>query len=248
MATARGLLRMLAAMRAPCSVNARTCLENLSFPKDVTFRSCDGGLLNWWPSKGTVQLQGAVKAKSKLEKAITGGAATTTGEAAQPSPFPPHRPKHIFVVHGHDSDARDQLELALHRLGLQPFILMNSSGGGKTIIEALEGQIGHDYTSDFGIVLITPADFRYSKKNADKKVKPPAPQNVILEAGMLLASLTRLRMAIVVKGHLEMPSDLQGIIHLAYNDHVKEIIPKLCQRLKEAGFDLETNQIAAAAQ
>ncbi|MGB7769999.1 MAG: nucleotide-binding protein [Verrucomicrobiia bacterium] len=213
-----------------------------------TFRSSDGGVLNWWPSKGTVQLQGQEKAKSKLANAIAGGTATTAGDAAQPVAVAPHTPKHIFIVHGHDSDARDQLELALHRLGLKPFILMNSSGGGKTIIEALEGQIGRDFTSDFGIVLMTPDDFGYSKKDGDKKVEPRARQNVILEGGMLLASLTRARMAIIVKGHLEMPSDLQGVIHLAYNDHVKEIIPKLCQRLKEAGFDLQPNQIAAAAQ
>ena len=95
---------------------------------------------------------------------------------------------------------------------------------------------------------MTPDDFGYSKKDGDKKVEPRARQNVVLEAGMLLASLTRLRMAIIVKGHLEMPSDLQGVIHLAYNDHVKEIIPKLCQRLKEAGFDLQPIQIAAAVQ
>jgi predicted nucleotide-binding protein len=213
-----------------------------------TFRSGEGGVLNWWPSKGTIQLQGQDKARAKLNKAIAGDAGTNVGEVAKPTPPSPHTPKHIFIVHGHDSDARDQLELALHRLGLKPFILMNSSGGGKTIIEALEGQIGRDFTSDFGIVLMTPDDFGYSKKDGDKKVEPRARQNVILEAGMLLASLTRSQMAIIVKGHLEMPSDLQGVIHLAYNDHVKEIIPKLCQRLKEAGFDLEPNQIAAAAQ
>ena len=46
---------------------------------------------------------------------------------------------------------------------------MNSGGGGKTIIEALEGQIGRDFTSDFGIVLMTPDDFGYSKKDGDKK-------------------------------------------------------------------------------
>jgi predicted nucleotide-binding protein len=95
---------------------------------------------------------------------------------------------------------------------------------------------------------MTPDDFGYSKKDGDTEIEPRARQNVILEAGMLLASLTRSRMAIIVKGHLEMPSDLQGIIHLAYNDHVREIIPKLCQRLKEEGFDLEANQIAAATQ
>jgi predicted nucleotide-binding protein len=65
---------------------------------------------------------------------------------------------------------------------------------------------------------------------------------------MLLASLTRRRMAIVIKGHLEVPSDLQGIIHFGYNDHIKEIIPKLCQRLQEAGFRIDPSKVAAAAQ
>jgi predicted nucleotide-binding protein len=213
-----------------------------------TFRSGEGGVLNWWPSRGTINLQGQDKSKSRIEKAIAESAIIPSSEPAASTVEPASEEKQIFIVHGHDSDARDQLELALHRLGLKPFILMNTSGGGKTIIEALEGQIGRDYTSDFGIVLMTPDDFGYSKKDGDKKVEPRARQNVVLEAGMLLASLTRSRMAIVVKGHLEMPSDLQGVIHLAYNDHVKEIIPKLCQRLKEAGFDLQPNQIAAAAQ
>ncbi len=211
------------------------------------FRSGGGGVLNWWPSKGTVQIQGKENAKAKITAALSGGA-VAPAETGQPAKAGTTALKHIFIVHGHDSDARDQLELALHRLGLKPFILMNSSGGGKTIIEALEGQIGRDFRSDFGIVLMTPDDFGYAKKDGEKKVEPRARQNVILESGMLLASLTRARMAILVKGHLEMPSDLQGIIHLAYNDHVKEVIPKLCQRLKEVGFDIDPNQIAAATQ
>lgn len=213
-----------------------------------SFRSKEGGVLNWWPSTSTIAPQGEAGAKAKLEAALEAPATNQTAGAMLSSQSAARKPKQIFIVHGHDSDARDQLELALHRLGLKPFILMNSSGGGRTIIEALEGQIGRDYTSDFGIVLMTPDDFGYSKRDGDKKVEPRARQNVILEAGMLLASLTRSRMAIIVKGHLEMPSDLQGIIYHAYNDHVKEIIPKLCQRLKEAGFDLEPNQIAAATQ
>jgi predicted nucleotide-binding protein len=65
---------------------------------------------------------------------------------------------------------------------------------------------------------------------------------------MLLSSLTRSRIAIVVKGHIGIPSDLEGIIRFGYNDHVKEIVPKLCQRLNEAGFDLNLGQIASAAR
>jgi predicted nucleotide-binding protein len=41
---------------------------------------------------------------------------------------------------------------------------MNSGGGGQTIIEAIEGEIGKDYSGDFGIVLMTPDDVGYSKK------------------------------------------------------------------------------------
>jgi hypothetical protein len=36
----------------------------------------------------------------------------------------------IFVVHGRDHTARDQLELILHRLGLAPYVLQVTGGGG----------------------------------------------------------------------------------------------------------------------
>jgi len=207
-----------------------------------TFTSNQGGVLNWWKSTRTVQIQGKGIAKAALESAIE------SGKTLEEYSAPAQAARQIFIVHGHDTDARDQLELVLHRLGLEPFVLMNSSGEGKTIIEALEGKIGRDYSSDFGIVLMTPDDIGYSKKDGAEKAEPRARQNVILETGMLLSSLTRARMAIVVKGHVEIPSDLQGIIRFGYNDHVKEIVPKLCQRLKEAGFDLNPAQIASAAQ
>ena len=209
------------------------------------FRETDGGILNWWPSTGTVQFQGTAAVKERFGLVLN---TETTATSPQAAGQPASTGQQIFIVHGHDAEARDQLELALRRLGLEPFILINTSGGGKTIIEALEGQIGRDYSSAFGIVLMTPDDFGYSKKDGADRAEPRARQNVILEAGMLLSSLTRTRMAIVVKGHLEMPSDLQGVIHLGFNDHIKEIIPKLCQRLKEVGFYLDTNKIAAAAQ
>jgi predicted nucleotide-binding protein len=210
-----------------------------------SFRSEDGGILNFWSSTGTIQLQGKEDAKAELEAAIFGAAPIAERVVAA---VPPRDNRQIFIVHGHDSEARDQLELALRRLGLEPFVLMNTSGGGKTIIEALEGKIGRDYSSDFGIVLMTPDDVGYAKKDGPDRAEPRARQNVVLETGMLLSSLTRERIAIVVKGHVEIPSDLQGIIRFNYNDHVREIIPKLCQRLKEADFNLDPGQIAAASQ
>ena len=209
----------------------------------ATFRSKDGGVLNWWPSTGTIQCQGSAQARAELEAAFS-----KVHEAKPAKPSSTKTLRQIFIVHGHDSEARDQLELVLHRLGLEPFVLMNTSGEGKTLIEALEGKIGRDYSADFGIVLMTPDDIGYSVSEGAARAEPRARQNVVLETGMLLSSLTRARMAIVVKGHLELPSDLEGIIRFGYNRHVKEIVPKLSQRLKEVGFDLEPKQIAAASQ
>jgi predicted nucleotide-binding protein len=151
----------------------------------------------------------------------------------------------IFVVHGHDTDAREQLELALRRLGLDPFVLMNSSGGGDTIIEALEKRIGKRYTSDFGIVLFTPDDVGYAKNSPDK-ADARARQNVVLEAGMLVASLTRARVAFIVKGHVEMPSDLHGVIYAHFNTHVREALPKVIARMQEAGISIDAAKIALA--
>ena len=213
----------------------------------LRFRTAKGGgVLSWWPNTGTYSVQGKDEGKRLLETALAIERPDASVDRPQPvvDDKPPGR--RIFVVHGHDRDACDQLELALHRLRLEPFILMNTSGNGRTIIEALEGSIGREYTSDFGIVLFTPDDVGYAKEDGETKAEPRVRQNVVLETGMLLASLTRERMAILVKGHVEMPSDLQGIIQLRYNDRIAEVIPKLCARLREAGIELSQEAITAA--
>lgn len=210
------------------------------------FRTRNKAVLNWWETKGTILIQGKEQARQELESAFDSVAGhQPVKQVVSVDTSPPKG--HIFIVHGHDLNARDQLELVLHRLGLQPFILMNSSGGGKTIIESLEGHIGRDFSSDFGIVLMTPDDVGYGKNDGPEKAEPRARQNVILETGMLLSSLTRGRMALIAKGHLELPSDLQGIIQLRYNDHIREIVPKLCQRLKEGGFEIDASDISSAS-
>jgi len=63
---------------------------------------------------------------------------------------------------------------------------------------------------------------------------------------MLLASLTRERMALLTKGHMEIPSDLQGLIRYGFNSHVREVMPKLCARLQEVGFELDPGRISEA--
>src|SRR5690606_18600059 len=193
------------------------------------FRAKTGEILCWWPGTGSLVVQGANR--EDFEAAL---ARALNETLAQPE-VSGRRSASIFVVHGHDRDARDQLELILRRLGLEPFILQNEDGGGMTIVEALEQSIYQD--SAFGVILMTPDDFGYAKAETDADRRPRARQNVILELGMIVASLGRSRMAILQKGALERPSDTDGILRIEFNDHVREAVPKLVQRLQAAGFE-----------
>ena len=124
------------------------------------FRSEDGAILNWWPSTGTLQVQGPKVTSTKLREALSGSLADAPPTSVEPgsraadgdSPFqsPNADPtstssgqesKRVFVVYGHDDVACEQLELVLHRLDLDPFVLGNTSGSGLTIIEALEREL-----------------------------------------------------------------------------------------------------------
>lgn len=204
------------------------------------FRARSGEILNWWPKKGTLQFQG--KNLDSFEAKML--AVLQDGSSNQRRTN--HSNPKIFVVHGHDDEARDQLELVLMRLGLQAFILQNSDSEGKTIIEALEKHIQSD--SDAGIVLLTPDDFGYPKSKTDADRLPRARQNVILEMGMILSALGRDRMVILKKGALEIPSDVSGIIYVEFNTHVKEVAPKIAQRMQSMGFNIDPQKIAAASQ
>lgn len=156
--------------------------------------------------------------------------------------------KRIFVVHGHDDKARMELQLALLHLGLEPFVLANTSGASLTIIEALEKEIGPGSGRiRYGIVLLTPDDLGYSAAVAPEQAKPRARQNVILEMGMLMSAIGRQNVAILMKGNLEIPSDASGILRIQFESHVKETITKLCDHLMQAGFQLEPGNIVKAA-
>lgn len=160
--------------------------------------------MNWFPATGRINFQGPAAAREKLQQSFDGSSPVATSPTTAVSPAQAKVQEKVFVVHGHDTVAREQLELVLHKLGLDPFVLANTGGGGMTIIEALESEIGgHPDAARFGIVLMTPDDVGYSKRDGDAKAEPRARQNVVLEMGMLISSLSRPNVAILKKGHLD---------------------------------------------
>lgn len=222
-------------------------------------KTTEGAVINWFTSTGTVNVQGKPAAKKQFEDAW----AAYEGNSAEPSasgdpsgemppPDSPQNPssasKKVFIVHGHDDSAREQLELVLHKLGLDPFVLANTSGGGLTLIESLENEFNPGANqARFGIVLMTPDDMGYAKTDSSDNVQPRPRQNVVLEMGMLISAVGRGNVAILKKGHVEVPSDAQGILYIPFNDHVKETVPKLTDRLRAAGFVLNPDNITRAS-
>lgn len=100
----------------------------------------------------------------------------------------------------------------IKNLGLEPIILHLQASSGRTIIEKIE----HYSNVGFGIVLYTPCDV--GAKVGVMRSSYRARQNVVFEHGYLIGKLGRPRVAAVVKGQVETPNDISGVVYIALDD------------------------------
>jgi predicted nucleotide-binding protein len=199
--------------------------------------------LRWWPGTGTLAFQGREPGKTSLLDAVL--RALADDENSKPYVKKSSGDKRIFVVHGHDMRSLERLELILRRLDLDPYMLIKDAGSGGTLIEELEGKIGKEGTSVFGIVIMTPDDIGYAVADGSGKARNRARQNVILEMGMMLASLTRKNVAILRHVSIEQPSDADGIKYIPFEKDINECTQQLVQRLINSGFEIDPKRLAA---
>ena len=186
----------------------------------------NGCIINCWDS-GKVNTQG--KNTVEIDQLLTGKIATPTLN------------KKVFVVYGHDNNARTQLEAMLRRWDLEPLIIDQLASKGQTIIEKLEEYTGQ---ANFGIVLATPDDVGYAKDHEDYK-KFRARQNVVLELGMLLAKIGRSKVAILLSqaDKMERPSDIDGLIYIPFSNNVEEGKVSLAKELKRNGYTIDIENL-----
>jgi len=142
----------------------------------------------------------------------------------------------VFIVHGHDETAKNELFVLLTYMGLKPRILKEEADEGKTIIEKLE-----DYSSNVGyaIILLTPDDVGGKDTSS---LKPRARQNVILELGYFMGKIDRRRILCLIRGRdteapLEIPSDTLGIVTHRFTQKVEECSKELYRSLRAAGYN-----------
>lgn len=187
----------------------------------TTLRLANGCLVHCW-DKGTISCQG--KNVEQVNAILF---------AANEMPIPNWK---VFVVYGHDTNARTQLEAMLRRWDLEPLILDQLISSGQTVIEKLE-----EYTqqANFGIVLATPDDIDYPKDDESKK-QFRVRQNVVLELGMLLSKIGREKVAILLSQaeHMEKPSDIAGLIYIPFMDNVEETKLSLAKEMQSNGYSI----------
>jgi predicted nucleotide-binding protein len=202
-------------------------------------RFTNGSLVNVFDS-GAITPQGKdielVKQLLGLEPGKNGGTAPPLAAAKAPAN------NKVFVVYGHDEQARARLDAMLRRWGLEPLILDQLPSEGQTIIEKLEKYTGE---AKFGVVLATPDDEGFRRNHPDEKALR-ARQNVVLELGMLLSTLGRSKVAILLhqQENMERPSDIQGLIYIPFKDNLeKDAGLLLAKEMSAAGYQIDVARV-----
>jgi predicted nucleotide-binding protein len=139
--------------------------------------------------------------------------------------------KQIFIVHGHDEHTKNDVKEYISELGLDPIILQSRASSGRTIIENIE----HYSVVGYAIVLYTECDIGAKRDTTSFKWR--ARQNVVFEHGYMNAKLGRNRVAALVKGDVEIPNDIRGLVYIIF-DSDEEWKSALATELTSAGYSL----------
>lgn len=143
----------------------------------------------------------------------------------------------VFIVHGQDETAKLDVARFVEKLGFEAIILHEQVSSGKTIIEKIEefSNVG------FGLVLYTPCDIG-ARKGDEMNLQARGRQNVVFEHGYLIAKLGRRNVCALVKGKIEIPNDISGVVYVPMDDH-KAWKLEIAKELRNAGYDVDMNLI-----
>lgn len=144
----------------------------------------------------------------------------------------------IFLVHGHNNEAKETVARFLEGLGLKVTILHEQPDRGLTIIEKFE-----HYAPPVGyaVVLLMGDDVGADLAKPDDR-NARARQNVVLELGYFLGKLGRNRVCSLLEEGVEIPSDLGGVLYVPFNKAGAWKL-RLAQEIKAAGIELDLDRI-----
>ncbi len=128
----------------------------------------------------------------------------------------PKKKNKVFIVHGRDNEAKQEIARHIESLGLEAIILHEQASSGMTIIEKIEHYSGE---ADFALVLYTACDKGRGVHENNVPPKLRARQNVVFEHGYLMAKLGRRNVTALVKGDIETPNDISGVVYVGMDSY-----------------------------
>lgn len=145
--------------------------------------------------------------------------------------------KKVFIVHGHDNEAKQELARVLEKSDFEAIILHEQPNSGKTIIEKIER-----YTDvGYAIVLYTECDKGRDKNVPIEQEKSRARQNVVFEHGYLIAKLGRDHVCALVKGDVETPGDISGVVYVPMDENGAWKM-QLAKDMQDVGLPVDMNK------
>ncbi|MFZ3326146.1 MAG: nucleotide-binding protein, partial [Methylocella sp.] len=145
----------------------------------------------------------------------------------------------VFLVHGRDNDAKNEVARFLGKIGLEEIILHERPNSGRHLLTKFQEE---SEGASFAVVLITPDDEGGLSGEAPRK---RARQNVVFELGFFIGKLGAARVAPLVKGDVEKPSDFDGVGYITL-DPAGAWKGLLARELKAAKVPFEAEKVFEA--
>ena len=142
----------------------------------------------------------------------------------------------VFIVHGHDNEAKQELARTLEHGGFDAIILHEQPDFGRTIIEKIERFADVCYA----VVLYTECDLGRDKNDSVDNERYRARQNVVFEHGYLIGKLRRDHVTALVKGDVETPGDISGVVYTEM-DKAGAWKMQLARNMQDVGLDIDMN-------
>ena len=142
----------------------------------------------------------------------------------------------VFIVHGHDNETKQEVARFIDSLGLESIILHEKASSGMTIIEKIEY---YSDESDFAIVLYTACDKGRGVNETKVPARNRARQNVVFEHGYLMAKLGRKNVCALVKGEIETPNDISGVVYVS-KDYAGAWKIDISKELEACGYQINS--------
>jgi predicted nucleotide-binding protein len=141
----------------------------------------------------------------------------------------------VFIAHGRDNEAKQEVARFIESIGLQAIILHEQASTGMTIIEKIERYSGD---ADFALVLYTPCDLGRGVHETNVPARSRAQQNVVFEHGYLMAKLGRENVCALVKEEIETPNDISGVVYVGF-DVQGSWKTEVAMELKACGYEIK---------